>query len=175
MAKYRLYLDLDKSKFIQKKIKYLRFIIIVEVGVILDPKKIRVIAKQEVSQSIKGVYSFLSFTNFYYIFIKNYSIKAAPLTILTGKGAPFKWKLEYQKAFESLKGAFSKALVLTQQDLNKKTFLKADYSGQGLGGILSYKVNSIFKLVAFYSYKLTAPKYNYLITDKEILAIVDYL
>ena len=38
---------------------------------------------------IKGVYSFFGFTNFYYIFIKDYSIKAAPLTALTRKGAPF--------------------------------------------------------------------------------------
>lgn len=175
LAENGLHLDPDKYKFAQKKVKYLGFIIVAGIGVMPDPKKIHTISEQEAPTSVKGVRSFLGFANFYRIFIKDYSTKATPLTALTRKGMPFQQTKEHQGAFNRLKEAFIQAPVLTQWDPDKKTFLEANCSGQGLGGVLSHEINGQLKPIAFHSRKLTAAKHNYQIANKEILAIMDYL
>ncbi|AEO68650.1 uncharacterized protein THITE_2030099, partial [Thermothielavioides terrestris NRRL 8126] len=56
-----LNLDLKKYIFIVKEVKYLEYIVEVEVYIHLNPKK------------IKAIYNFLGFTNFYCNFIPNFS------------------------------------------------------------------------------------------------------
>ncbi|AEO68436.1 uncharacterized protein THITE_52411, partial [Thermothielavioides terrestris NRRL 8126] len=72
-----LNLDLKKYIFIVKEVKYLGYIIEIEVYIYPNPKK------------IKAIYDFLGFTNFYCDFILNFSKKAALLTHLTYKNILF--------------------------------------------------------------------------------------
>jgi len=60
-----------------------------------DLEKIKAILEWEPSMSIKGVWSFLGFANFYYMFIENYFVKAAPFMALIGKGVAFVWEEQY--------------------------------------------------------------------------------
>ena len=60
-----LKLDLKKSEFAVKKVKYLGFIVTVGQGISVDPEKKLAIDKWEVPRTQTGVRSFLGFANFY--------------------------------------------------------------------------------------------------------------
>ena len=169
-----LHLDLDKSEFAVKTVKYIGFVIHAGVGIQTDPEKIRAIVEWEAPTSLKGLRGFLGFCNFYRQFISNYSEVVAPLTSLTGK-TPFHWDREQQEAFELLKSLFTRAPILTQWDPSRRTFLEADCSGFALGGQLSQDVNGERKPIAYYSRKLNKAEINYPIHDKELLAIIHCL
>jgi hypothetical protein len=85
LHKAGLKLDIEKSEFAFSEVKYLGFIISAGEGIKIDPGKIKAIKKWEASTTVKGVRSFIGFSNFYRGFIKNFSEVAAPLMLLTRK------------------------------------------------------------------------------------------
>jgi hypothetical protein len=71
--------------------KYLSYIIEVGRGIRMDPDKMKAIKEWQHPKTLKGVRSFLSFTNYYRCFIKQYTDIAKPLMDLTKKDTPFVW------------------------------------------------------------------------------------
>ena len=69
----------------------------------MDPIKLKGIKNWPISTTIKQVQSFLGFGNFYRKFISHYSDLAQPLNNLTKKEKKFKWTIECQKSFDTLK------------------------------------------------------------------------
>ena len=67
-----LQVNIKKSEFSIKRIKYLGFIISID-RIEADLEKMAVISQWEPPQTIKGVQLFLNFCNFYQHFLKNYS------------------------------------------------------------------------------------------------------
>jgi len=88
---------------------------------------------------VRDVQSFLGFANFYRRFVKGYSTITVPLTELTKKGEEFKWTAEAQKAFDTLKKAFTQAPVLLTFDAEKEIVVETDSSDYALGAVLSQK------------------------------------
>ena len=88
----------------------------------------------------------------------------------------WKWGSEENSAFEKLKRIFMSEPILAQWDPDRETVLEADCSGFALGGCLS-QVDNSGKLgpIAYFSQKLNSAEVNYLIHDKEMLAIVTCL
>jgi hypothetical protein len=80
-----LKLDIEKSEFAFSEVKYLRFVISAEKSIKINPGKVEAIKKWKAPTIIKGVRSFIGFSNFYRGFIKNFSEIAAPLMLLTRK------------------------------------------------------------------------------------------
>jgi len=78
--------------------------------------------------------------------------------------------------FQILKIAFTTAPVLAYYDYIKKTVVEINASNWALGRVL-YQANKDgkLKLVAFFSAKHSAFKYNYKIYNKELLAIIKAL
>ena len=83
-----LCLDINKCKFAAKEVKYLGFIISIGEGIKVDPEKVAAIRSWEAPINVKGVQSFLGFTNFYREFIKEFSKLSALLSCLTYRGEP---------------------------------------------------------------------------------------
>ena len=81
--------------------------------------------------------SFLGFTKFYRRFISDYSKITVPLTCLTCKGTPWDFSNACRSSFESLKKAFTTALVLAQWSLGDLLIVETDASDYALGAILS--------------------------------------
>ena len=102
----------------------------------MDPKKIKAIKDWEAPRNVKGVRSFLGFTNFYRRFIKNYSELATLLTRLTSNVSQ-RQGLEEQQSFKKLKELFITKLVLAQQDLSRETVLETNASSYAVAGVLS--------------------------------------
>ena len=98
-----LYAELEKCLFHQSSMEFLGYIIS-DQGISMDGKKIQTILEWVVLASICDVQYFLSFVNFYRIFIKDYLKIAAPLTRLIGK-EKFIW-YEKQRMHSSIKTNF---------------------------------------------------------------------
>jgi hypothetical protein len=117
-----LYAKLEKCIFHQPQVEFLGYIISRE-GLSMDPQKIRTVIEWKKPATIRDVQCFLGFTNFYRIFIRNYSKIAAPLTRLTCKDK-FEWNAKANQAFETLKKPFTTAPILTHPDFQKLFFSK---------------------------------------------------
>ena len=62
---------------------------------------------------------------------------AAPLTVLTKKGIPFKWTVQHQTVFESLRALFCSAPILAYPQFDRPFILQTDASNVGLGAVLA--------------------------------------
>ena len=129
--------------------------------------------------------AFLGFANFYRRFISRFSqrtrsltelIKGEQITTKSGKKRTrynsFVWSEDCKKAFKDLKNAFTTAPVLAHYDPALKTWVETDSSDFVSAGVLSQMHDGILKPVAYFSKKMTPAEYNYMIYDKELLAIV---
>ena len=92
--------------------------------------------------------SFLEFANFYRRFIQNFSHTAKPLNELKGK-KEWKWKEEYQRAFEELKEKITSQPVLALPRREGKFRVEIDASGHVIGGVLFQEQEGKWKPIAF--------------------------
>ncbi|KAM4056451.1 retrovirus polyprotein [Hirsutella rhossiliensis] len=141
-----LQLDINKSEFEVKAVKYLGFIIEAECGIRVDPEKVEAVKGWATPTNVKSVRSFIGFANFYRIFMPDFSVIAEPLTRLTKKDVPFRWDGLCDEAFEKLKDLLITAPIL-HTSIQK--------------GRLSWKQTL-----------QDSPEANYAIHDKELLAIL---
>jgi transposase InsO family protein len=167
-----LQVDITKCEFHVQRVSYLGLIVTTQ-GIKMDPQKVATIAQWPKIENVKDIQSFLGFANFYRRFIYGFSKLAAPLTALTKKDKPFKWTPECEKAFESLKAAFTSDAVLLHYDPEKEIIVETDASDFVSGGILSqHDESGVLRPVAYFSKKHTPAECNYEIYDKELMAIV---
>ena len=123
--------------------------------------------------NVKNVQSFLSFTNFYWRFIYDYSKLAFPLTHLIKKDISFEWITECQSAFNALKKAFMSDVILRHYNLNLKIIVETDTSDYMSEGILSqYNKNDVLHSVTYFFKKHNSAECNYEIYDKELMIII---
>ena len=134
---------------------------------------------------MKEVQAFLGFANFYRQFISDFAKKVKPLNKLTKgtqyttrKGTKkiryeaFEWNEACQQAFEDLKCAFTTAPVLAHYDSSLEMWVETDASEFVVARVLSQKYGKVLKPVAYFSKKMNPAECNYMIYDKELLAIV---
>ena len=136
--------------------------------------KIKIIQDWPEPKKVKDIQSFLDFANFYHQFIFNYLDIVILLTCLIQKDIPWKFNFSYQDAFNSLKKAFTSALILTYWIPNTQLIMETDASDYVLAAILSI-VNEDNEVhpVAFHSRTFIIAELNYDIHDKELLAIFE--
>ena len=111
LHKHGLSLKLSKCLFDPPKMEFLGMII-GQGQVAMDPVKLSIIHDWKPPASVKGIRSFLKFANFYRKFIPNFSHVITPLNLLTQKDQPWIWTLLQQKAFDTLRKAFSLGPIL---------------------------------------------------------------
>ena len=102
----------------------------------MDEKKLEAIREWKPPTSVKGVWSFTGFTNFYRKFIPDFSNIITPLNLLTCKGEPWVWTQLQQDAFEHLKCIFSSAPVLWIPDVTCPFSIMTDASLLAAGAVL---------------------------------------
>jgi hypothetical protein len=167
-----LYCNLEKCEFLVPEVHYLGIIANGE-GVRADPEKISKAVDWATPCTVKGVQEFLGFVNFYRRFIDNFSKCAFPLYQLLRKENPWKWGVEEQASFDSLKQALIESPILIQPNVGKEFFLQCDASDFATGAILSQQgKDSKLHPVAYLSKSLSPTERNYDIFDKELLAVI---
>ena len=174
LREYNLHAKPEKSEFFRQSIEYLGFLISPQ-GVEMDPAKVDAVLSWPAPTTVKQVQSFLGFANFYRRFIRDFSKIVRPLTNLTRKAVAFIWSAKCQKAFETLKSAFTTAPILAHYDPDNPTVLETDSSDFAIGSILSQidRMSGILHPIAFYSRSMIPAEMNYDIYDKELLSIFE--
>ena len=111
-----LYLKPQKCQFEQTEVEYLG-VIIREDSIAMDPIKVQGVKNWKCPTTLKEVRAFLSFLNFYRMYIYNFSMLAAPLNALIAhcaKGGKFYWNDDLEAAFNALVDAVCMAPILQQ-------------------------------------------------------------
>jgi hypothetical protein len=172
LCEHRLFLQPEKCEFKKSTVEYLS-VIISHNHVEMDPVMVAGIASWPTPENKKDVQQFLGFTNFYWRFIRAFSDIARPLFDLTKKGVAWTWTAAAAAAFQALKDAVTAEPVLVLPDKSQPYRLEADSSNWATGAVLSQQgTNGKWHPVAFYSKSLNDVQRNYLIHNKEMLAIV---
>lgn len=167
-----LYARPDKCEFHTESVEYLGYILSPD-GLRMAEDKIKVILDWPTPRKVKDVQSFLGFANFYRRFIPFYSDITVPLTRLTRKNVDWAWTTDCQKAFDTLKKAFTTAPILSQWRPDAPLIVETDASDYALAAILSIVVDDEIHPVAFHSRTFTETELNYDVHDKELLAIFE--
>ena len=134
----------------------------------MDPKKIEVIIEWKPPRNVTEVRIFLGLADYYIMFIKGFSMIAAPMMILLQKNVRFEWREKCQASFEKLKAFLTEALVLTQPTYGKEYVIFSDASLNGLGCVFMQEG----KVGAYTLRQLNLHEMNYLTNDLELAAIV---
>src|SRR5260221_1960875 len=168
-----LYANLKKCKFHTDTVEYLRFILSPK-GLQMDPTKVSMIQDWPEPWKVQDVQAFLGFSNFYQMFIHDYSETTLPLNYLCKKSTTWHFGAEEAKAFQNLKKAFRSALVLAHWALDLPMMVEMDMSNCAIAGILSVTTeDGEIWPVAFYSRTLQSTERNYDMHNKELLAIYE--
>ena len=170
-----LFLDIKKCEFEVTRTKYFEFIVNTGVSIQMDSEKIKIITEWQLFTTVKDVWSFLDFVNFYQQFIKSFAEVAAPLTKLISD-VLWQWIKQKQKIFKKLKTAFISESILTLFDSDHKTILEADSSEYTTEGVLFQFDNKGVLRPCMYFLKKNSPvECNYKIHDKKLLAVIHCL
>ena len=167
-----MYCKPQKCEFKKEQTKYLGMVISHN-SVLMDPTKLTGIKNWPTLTTIRQVWSFLGFGNYYWRFIKKFAHLARPLNNLLKKDAVFEWTKECQTSFDLLKKWFSKEPVLMMPDQTKPFQIKTNASKYASGAILTQTdMNGNWHPIAFLSKTFTETERNYDIYDRELLAII---
>ena len=166
---------LTKYEFHKHSIGFLGYIVS-DQGLKPDPKKVNSVKEQPTPRNVKDVQAFLGIINYYRKFIERFSQIAQPLTALTRKDVTFVQGHNYKEAFKKLVHRLTITPILAIFDPEREAILKTNASDYAVGACLTQKGdNDKMRTVAFYSHKITGPKLNYDIHDKELLVVVEAL
>lgn len=172
LAEAGLTINVVKSKFCFKELRYLGYIV---GGGILkpDPEKVETILKYSYPKTAKQVRSFMGATGWYRRFIPDYASIAAPIFNTLKKGKHFVFSEEAKVAFDNLKCALTSSPLLTHPDFAKHFYVQCDASDIGIGAVLFQKDDVDGEHpIAYFSHKLTPAQKNYSVTERECLAVV---
>ncbi|KAJ1088154.1 hypothetical protein NDU88_001313 [Pleurodeles waltl] len=174
LRKHHLYCKLTKCGFHVTTVEFLG-VILTPQGMVMAERKVKAVSEWPIPKSVRDVQCFLGFANFYRRFINHFSQTVAPITKLLRKKEKFVWSPEADQAFSTLKEAFSTAPVLTHPDADRPFIVEADASDVAIGAVLSQRNKDTGQLhpVAYMSRKLNEAEQNYVIAEKELLAIRD--
>ena len=139
----------------------------------MDPVKIQGIANWLTPTTVKQVWSFMGFCNFYHPFIFQFSHIAQPLNQLTKKDTPWEWGPKQQQAFEKLQKWITSEPVLIQPKLEELFKIEVNASGYTIRAILIQRdEKGKWHPIAYFSATLTDAEQDYNIYKFEFYAII---
>jgi RNase H-like domain found in reverse transcriptase/Reverse transcriptase (RNA-dependent DNA polymerase) len=169
---YDLYFKAKKCEFRKPKIEYLG-LVVKEGKLAMDSAKLKGILDWPAPKTVKEVWSFIGFRNFYCRFVKVFSCLAHSLHDLLKKDKKFVWSEECQESFDQLKKQFTEEPVLMMPDHLKPFQIQVNSLLFTTGGIfIQMNTNGDRHPCAYLSKSLTKEQKNYDTGDRELLEIV---
>ncbi|GJP60385.1 hypothetical protein CLOP_g17596 [Closterium sp. NIES-67] len=169
--KNRLITKGSKCNILKQELEFLGHVVSTE-GVKIDPKKIKTIYEWKPPTDLKELQSFLGFVNYVRRFIPNMAGLSAPLTDRLKDHDCFWWGEKQQAAFDQLKVALTSPPVLRISDPDRPYEVITDANDIAIGAILLQDFGDGLQPVAYESRKLQGAEKNYIVHDKEMLAMV---
>eukprot|EP00804_Cyclotella_cryptica_P020334 CCRYP_014060-RA/>CCRYP_014060-RA protein AED:0.31 eAED:0.31 QI:0/-1/0/1/-1/1/1/0/510 len=177
-----LRVNVPKSKFCVVETEYLGYIL--TTGIKPQPNKVQAILTITPPKQVKHLRRFLGMVQYYRDLWARRSEMLAPLTLLVGecghtkvanakktKKRPWYWDEVHQIAFDNVKGAIAKDVVLAYPDFSKEFEIYTDVSSKQLGSVVTQGNMPL----AFFSRKLSVRLQKYSVTEIELLATVETL
>ena len=162
----------SKCHFMCQRVEYLGHLI-TQKGLLRNTKKVSAVTDFPTPTSVTQVRQFVGLASYYRRFIEGFARIAGPLHQLTKQNAEFKWTDECQEALDTLKKKLVEAPVLVYPNFDIGFVLETDPSYQGLGAVLSQKLeDKLLHPVSFSSRALSPSEKNYAVTELETLAVV---
>ena len=139
----------------------------------MEPTRLAEIQDWPTPSTVKQVWFFLGFGNFYQRFIGHYSKLARPLNNFTKKDKTWEWSNECQEAFNALKWEFLKASVLLISNSSKLFILEPDTLKWATGVVLwQQDINRNWHPCGYISHSFDMIQQNYEIYDRKLLEII---
>lgn len=168
-----LTLNLAKCEFLKSSVEYLG----VEISngeLRPSSRKIEAVEKFPKPRNVHQTRQFIGLASYFRKYIKDFALKAAPLTSLLKKNAPWRWDVEQIRAFERLKQELISSPTLAAYNSQADTQLHTDASKIGIGGALLQKQeDNKWKPVAYMSRQTTDPETRYHSFELETLAVFE--
>ncbi|GJZ60658.1 putative reverse transcriptase domain-containing protein [Tanacetum coccineum] len=167
LKKEKLYAKFSKCEFWLQEVHFLGHVVN-QNGIHVDLSMTATIKNWKAPTTPSEIRSFLGLAGYYRCFIANFSKIAKPLTSLTQKNKKYKWGMEQEEAFQTLKNTLCDASILSLPDGVKDFVVYCDASNQGLGCVLMQRG----KVIAYASRYLKIHEKNYTTRDLELGAVV---
>ena len=142
-------------------------------GLSMDPAKTKVVQEWPVPRTVKEVQSFLSFANFYWHFISQYSAIVKLLTNLTGRMFPSWWQTSALLHLKSSKRYSQLLLSSYISNMSSRLLWRLMPSDYAITAVILQEdpTTKMLHPIAFYSCSMSPAELNYEIYDKELLVI----
>ena len=121
--------------FFQRRVECLGFDVSAD-GIQPSQEKVKAVVEWPKPQSVRDVRGFLGLASFYRRFIKQFSLKARPLTDLTKEKNVWQWTDKEESAFNELKKSLVVAPVLRIPQFELPFVVTTDASLVSVGAIL---------------------------------------
>ena len=125
-----------------KEIKYIGHIISKN-GILMGPKKLRVIEEWPEPHNVHELQGFLGMCSYYHCLIAHFSMIVGPLHYLTKKKIPYLWTPKEKNAFNELKVKLVIQPLLVLPDLKKSFEVHCDACEDSIGVVLSQEGHPI--------------------------------
>ena len=170
LQEYGLKLKPSKCSLLQREVKYLGHVVSGE-GVATDPDKTSAVFSWPIPANSTDIRSFLGLASYYRRFIPKFAALAKPLYECTTN---FEWNTTCEESFNALKERLVSAPILGYPDFSLPFIVETDASLQGLGAVLSQKVDGKERVIAYASRGLRGGErndINYSAMKLELLAL----
>ena len=139
----------------------------------IEEERMKGVLSQPIPKEVKDIQKFLELTNYYWQVIKDFASIARLLHNLVKKDQKWNQTEKQKEAFKELKRRFTKELVLTAPDIDKKVRMKVDILDYVTEDILSIECkNGKQRPIACLSKSLNKTERNYEIHNKEMLVMM---
>ena len=170
LREHKLYAKASKCEIAYSKVDFLGQHVTPK-GMVPQEQKLKALREWETPRDIRGVRSFLGFTNYYRRFVRHYAEVAHPLTDLTKKDIGFQWGPMQERAFRALKAALCKAPILVFPDPSLPYTVVTDASQHAVGGVIMQDQGAGLQPIAFHSKMLKPSEMQYSAYERELAAI----
>lgn len=175
LKKYGLSINVAKSKFAEKEVEYLGYVVNKE-GIRPIPDRVKAVIEFKKPSNVSELRRYLGIINFYHRFIENAAAILAPLNrYLVGAKKrdkrPIDWTIQAEEAFKESKERLAKTTLLTHPREDAKLLLRTDASNAAMGAVLEQRQGGEYKPLGFFSRKLSETQQRYSTYDRELLAI----
>jgi len=165
----------DKCELFKNEVEFLGHII-GKTGIRKSPQYVDKVKHYPKPATVTEMRRFLGLVNFQCKFVKDCSVIAKPLSVLTGgpKRKKIVWTQEMDEAFEMLKAKLMEDVNLVFPDYSKKAErieLFVDASGIGAGGCLRQKQEGRVRIIGYASMAFSKAQMRYSTTERELAAI----
>lgn len=137
-----------------------------------DARNLEKVSGWPTPRTATEVRAFIGLCSYYRRFVKNFSVIAAPLHTLTQKGAIFKWTVECEDAFQSLKHALTHPPIVAHPMFTQPFLLYTDASQVSIGSVLAQRRDNREHVIAYASHTLSTSERKWSTFDRELWAVV---